>query len=182
MADAGSLAVYRPVSARSPLNVWAAGEKNLSADHRRYTLIWKLPVWNAGDTRPVSLQAPHGSEKIPLPYWASGNRSTQTVPANVCVLQRTAWYAGGSISLVAPRSGRIAGQVLIEGVPQPEGLVLLFSRPTLRLVASTRTAADGGYAFSELYPALRYLVLAIPHLSQSATVNALVADDIQPVS
>jgi hypothetical protein len=156
MADLGAIGVYRPVSLRMALPVWAAGN--------RFVSLLQKPI--------VHIQS--------LPVWAAGRRliTCQQKDASICL--RTAWYVGG-VSLVTPRNGRIAGQVRVEGVLQADKMVLLFYRPTLKLIASTRTDAEGAFEFLELYPAGRYLVLSLDDLVNAPSTNALVSDYVLPV-
>ena len=157
MADSGAVVMFRPVTIRMPLPVWAAGERQVSQKQQPATLIQPLPVWAAG-IRTVTGQA-----------------SKATVPL------RTAWYVGGGVSLVTPRHGRIAGHVIVEGLPQPDRRVLLFYRATLTLVASTRTDDEGAFEFGEIYQNGRYWVVALDELVGTPAFNALVSDYVLPV-
>ena len=162
MADSGAVVIiiiimFRPVTIRMPLPVWAAGERHVTLEQKPASLIQWLPVWAAGN-RTVTSQA----------SWAS-------VPL------RTAWYVGGGVLLVTPRNGRIAGHVVVEGLPQPDRRVLLFYRATLQLVASTRTDDEGAFEFGELYPDGRYWVVTLDELAGAPAFNALVSDYVLPV-
>ena len=158
VAGDGVGAVYRPVSLRLPLPIWAAGNRQVTHKNKAASLIQSLPTWAAGD-RMIS----HPIKPLSLAL-------------------RTAWYVGGGVSLVTPRHGRIAGRVQVDGIPQTDKPVLLFYRPTLKLVASTQTDQHGAFAFYELVSEGRYLVLGLDDLAQSPSFNALVSDDVVPVS
>ena len=158
MAEVGVVGFYRPVTVRMPLPIWAAGNRQVSFKSKSVSLIQPLPTWAAGD-RMIS----HPIKPVSLAL-------------------RTAWYVGGGISLVTQRTGRIAGRVQVDGIPQADKPVLLFYRPTLKLIASTQTDQNGAFAFGELVPDGRYLVLGLDDLAQSPSFNALVSDDVVPVS
>jgi len=158
VAGDGAVTVYRPVSLRLPLPIWAAGNRQVTHKNKAASLIQPLPTWAAGQ-RQISSQ----------------------LMASSLVL-RTAWYVGGGVSLVSQRHGRIAGRVQVDGIPQTDKPVLLFYRPTLKLVASIQTDQNGAFAFYELVPEGRYLVLGLDDLAQSPSFNALVSDDVLPVS
>jgi hypothetical protein len=158
MASVGAIGVYRPVSVRLPLSVWAAGNRSVSLLQKPIVHIQSLPIWAAGN-RLITCQARHDAMAL-----------------------RTAWYVGGGVSWVTPRNGRIAGQFRVEGVPQADKMVLLFYRPTLKLIASTRTDAGGTFEFCDLYPSGRYLVLGLDDLVNAPASNALVADYVLPVT
>lgn len=158
MAEVSVVGFYRLVTVRMPLPVWAAGSRQVTHTDKSACLIQPLPTWAAGYRR-------------------------ITNPINpVSLVLRTAWYVGGGISLVTQRTGRIAGRVQVDGIPQADKPVLLFYRPTLKLVASTQTDVNGTFAFYELVPDGRYLVLGLDDLAQSPSFNALVSDDVVPVS
>jgi len=158
MASEGAVGIYRPVSLRLPLPIWAAGERQVIPMQKAASLTQSLPVWAAG-TRLI------------------------TYPDHKCFVPlRSAWYVGGGVSLITPRTGRIAGRVQVDGIPQADQLVLLFYRPTLKLIASTKTDQDGAFAFRELVPEGRYLVLSLDDLAKPPAHNALVADYVLPVT
>ena len=158
MASVGAIGVYRPVSVRLPLPVWAAGNRNVS--------LLQKPL--------IQIQS--------LPIWAAGQRLVTCQKRDDAIILRTAWYVGGGVSLVIPRRGRIAGHVWVEGVPQADKMVLLFYRPSLRLIASIRTDADGVFEFRELYSTGRYLVLSLDDGVNAPSTNALVSDYVLPVT
>ena len=158
MASVGAIGVYRPASMRLPLRVWAAGNRNVS--------LLQKPL--------VQIQS--------LPIWAAGQRLVTCQKRDNAITLRTAWYVGGGVSLVIPRDGRIAGHVRVDGVPQADKMVLLFYRPSLRLIASTRTDADGVFEFRELVSIGRYLVLSLDDGVNAPSTNALVSDYVLPVT
>ena len=49
MADAGAIGVYRSVTVRQPLAVWAAGERTVTTLYRAVSLRQSLDVWAAGE-------------------------------------------------------------------------------------------------------------------------------------
>ena len=148
--------------------------------YRPATVRLFLPVWAAGDRLLTSKQKP-ASLIQPLSVWAAGNRTVTSQASRASVPLRTAWYVGGGVSLVTPRNGRIAGHVIVEGLPQPDRMVLLFYRATLQLVASTRTDDEGVFEFGELYPDGRYWVITLDELAGTPAFNALISDYVLPV-
>ena len=156
MAGEGT-GIYRPVTVRVFLPVWAAGERQVTLQQKPASLIQSLSVW------------------------AAGNRTVTSQASRASVTLRTAWYVGGGVSLVTPRHGRIAGHVIVEGLPQPDRMVLLFYRATLQLVASTRTDDEGVFEFGELYPDGRYWVITLDELAGTPAFNALISDYVLPV-
>lgn len=159
MADAGSIAVYRPSSLRQSLAVWAAGERAVTPLYRSVSLRQSLSVW------------------------AAGERITSLIHRRVPWRLRVPHYVGGSVAAhLLPHQSRLAGTVLVNNEPQGGKLVLLIYRATLRIVDSTVSAPDGSWEFTELYPDGQYLVLAFDTLQAAPEYNALAADYLTPVT
>lgn len=158
MADAGEIGVYRAISIRQALSVWAAGEREVTSLYRSASLRQALSVWAAGERETTTLK--RIPWRVRIPYYVGGESSPHFLE----------------------HQSRLAGTVLINNEPQAGKMVLLIYRDTLRIIDSTVSADDGSWEFTELYPDGQYLVLAFDTLTGAPTYNALVADYLTPVA
>jgi 3-dehydroquinate synthase class II len=119
---------------------------------------------------------------MPLSVWAAGDRTVTVLNRTMTQGMRLATYVSDAATAhLIDRNGSIAGTVLVNGEPQSGRWVVLVYRETFKIVAATRSAEDGSFAFTELYEGGKYLALAMDSLNDAPTYNALVSDYLTPV-